>query len=188
LTHLYHEIWYSEIPPKFSKKLDKEFLDTAQLIINSRADLNAWSNVPSFPRNQHSKFRERSALHQAAMYFQEPYCRLLITNKYDINRPSWNDGFGRNCLHWACLAPYEVGMDSDVVVPCVSPRSVEYLKFLIFNGIDVDLQDFEGKTALCLAAHFGWLAGVQTLIETPMPRKRKERSSKVLAFMLYGSK
>jgi len=69
-------------------------------------------------------------------------------------------------------------------LPCVSTRSVEYLRYLILKGADVNMQDFHGNTALCLAAMRGWLEGVRALIETPM----LERSSKITVIMLAGSK
>jgi len=130
------------------------------------------------------------------MKFQEPYCRLLINNKADVSTfPSWNSWRGRNCLHWACLAPYEgestesiknVSMVWEKDAPCVSTRSVDYLRFLISSGIDVDARDFDGKTALCFAAERGWLEGVRALIKTPMPSKVSLRSRKVALIKQSG--
>ena len=130
------------------------------------------------------------------MKFQEPYCRLLINNKADVNTfPTWNSWRGRNCLHWACLAPYEdessesiknISMVWEKETPCVSVRSVDYLRFLISSGIDVDARDFDGKTALCFAAERGWLEGVRALIETPMPSKVSLRSRKVALIKQAG--
>jgi len=72
--------------------------------------------------------------------------------------------------------------------PCVSARSVDYLRFLILKGVDVDVQDFDGKTALCLAAERGWLEGVRALIETPMPSKVSLISRKVAMIIQAGLK
>lgn len=180
------------------EELDREFLDTALFLINSGIDVNAWSSIHTFDRGGSGKFRGRTALHVAAMKFQEPYCRLLIQNKADVHMvPSWNSWRGRNCLHWACLAPYKgessksikkVSMVWEKDTPCWSTRSVNYLRFLILNGLDVDVQDFDGKTALCLAAERGWLGGVRALIETPMPSKVSLRSTTIAVIMQAGSK
>jgi len=198
LMMLYHQHERPTHSQQLKEQLDIEFLETAQLLIDSRVDINAYGSVRTFDRGGSAKYRDRTVLHEAAMKFQEPYCRLLIDNKADINmRPLYYAWRGRNCLHWASLAPCpgesseeinQISMVYSRDVPCVSTRSVEYLRFLIFKGIDVDMQDFDGKTALYFAAERGWLEGVRVLIETPMPRKLIERSSKVSAITRAGSK
>jgi len=103
---------------------------------------------------------------QAAMLFHEPYCSLLINNNADINARQY--GFsskGRRCLHLACLT------DSFTGTRKLYPRSVDYIKFLISKGANIDVQDDEGKTPLCLAVESDWFDGVRVLMETPSPSK-----------------
>jgi len=151
---------------------NREFLQTAQLLIDSGAEVNEWA-----PHSTYIKFREKTALHEAAMKSQEQYCRLLIKNNSDINYRTCHRLKGRNCLHWACLAPREeesCDINSYPIIPCKSNRSVEYIRFLISKDADIDAQDIDGKTPLCLAAERGWLEGVRTLIETPSPKKTSD--------------
>jgi len=155
---------------------NREFLQTAQLLIDSGLDVNEWACTYNHD-NVNFKFREKTALHEAAMKSQEQYCRLLIKNNSDINYRTCHRLKGRNCLHWACLAPREeesCDINSYPIIPCKSNRSVEYIRFLISKDADIDAQDIDGKTPLCLAAERGWLEGVRTLIETPSPKKTSD--------------
>jgi len=65
---------------------------------------------------------------------------------------------------------------------------VEYVKFLIFNDADVDALDYDGKTALCIAAERGWFKGVQALMETPVPKKLHQRNVTSSLILKAGSK
>jgi len=172
---------------------NREFLQTAQLLIDSGAEVNEWA-----PHSTYIKFREKTALHEAAMKSQEQYCRLLLKNNSDINCRTSHFLKSRNCLHWACLAPREdescyINSDSILyyhrgIKSCKSDRSEDYIRFLISMDADVDAQDINGKTPLCLAAECGWLEGVRALIETPSPRKDTDFNQQISMITKAASK
>lgn len=180
-------------PQKSKEEVDQDFLDTAQMLIDEGVDVNAWSCTYV----GRDTMRGRNLLEMAAMKFQHSYCRLLINNKANINARSPSNYVGaRICLHWACSAPEAGGEGIKWMgnllyhedVPCASTRSVDYVRFLIHNDADVDAQDYDGKTPLCLAAERGWFEAVRTLIETPLPKKLLERSKKISLILKFGSK
>jgi len=85
LVFLYHGHRSPTNTQQLREQLDKEFLEIAQLLINSGVDINAWGSASTSGKGGGGTFRVCTTLHVAAYNFQEPFCRLLINNKADIN-------------------------------------------------------------------------------------------------------